>query len=145
VSATDYSVRAAAIVDDLIARSDGDLGPEDRDPLRGIIRIAFKVQDFLASSRDIAEARDWIQDTVFSGCDSIFLARNSWHILGRAGVFAEPVPEADTFPSDVSDLAGRLDDALRLLQEESLAWPARILAVNRMARLQLVLLGATLW
>jgi hypothetical protein len=145
VSTTDHSVRAAAIVDDLIARSDGDLGPEDRDSLRVIIGIAFEVQDFLASSRDNAEARDWTQDTVFSGCDSIFLARSSWHILGRAGAFAEPVPGADTFPSDMNDLAGRLDDALRLLQDESLAWPARVLAVNRIARLQLVFLGATLW
>jgi hypothetical protein len=139
----DYSVRAAAIVDDLIGRSDGDLGPEDRDSLRAIIRIAFEVQEFLATKPNDADALDWTQDTVLSGCDSIHLARGTWSFVRRLEGSVQPIPK--TFPADLNDLALRLDEALRSVQDESLPWSERILAVKLAARLQLVFLGATLW
>jgi hypothetical protein len=142
---TDYSAKAAAIVDDIIGRSDSDLGPEDRDPLRVVMRIAFEVQEFLHSRPEDADALDWTQDTVFSGCDSIFLARNIWHRLGCAGAFAAPAAGATSFPPDLNNLRQQLDEALRSVQADSLPWTARILAVNHLARLQLVFLGATLW
>ena len=143
---TDHSAKAAAIIDDVMGRSDGDLGPEDRDPLLTTIRIAFEVQDFLASEVDDADALDWTQDTIFSGCDSIHLARGTWQFLGRAGAFGAPAPqEANTFPSDLNDLRQRLDEALRSVQDGTVPWPDRLLAIKRVARLELLLLGATLW
>jgi hypothetical protein len=142
---TDHSAKAAAIVDDIIGRSGGDLGPEDRDPLRVIIRIAFEVQQFLASKVNDADALDWTQDTIFSGCDSMFLARNVWHVLGRAGAFGASAPGPHIFPVDLDDVRQQLDEALRSVQADSLPWAERILAVNHLARLQLVFLAATLW
>jgi hypothetical protein len=141
----DYSVQAAAIIDDVIGRSDGDLGPEDRDPLRTTIRIAFELQEFLASKPNDADALDWTQDTVFSGCDSIHLARNTWRLLGRVGAFVAPAPGSNTHPTDLNDLRQQLDEALHSLQDVTSPWPERIHAVNRVARLQLLFLGATLW
>ena len=145
MSTTNYSAIAAAIVDDIIARSASDLGPEDHDPLRVVVRVGFEVQEFLASKRNDADALDWTQDTIFSGCDSIHLSRGTWRILGRAVAFVVPAPGSNTFPADLNDLRRQLDEALRSVQDNSLRWPERMLALNRVARLQLVCLGATLW
>jgi hypothetical protein len=142
---TDYSVEAAAIIDDIIGRSDGDLGPEDRDPLRTAIRIAFELQEFLTSHPDDADVLDWTQDTILSGCDSIHLARSTWQSLGLAGAFVSPAPGPHSFPTDLNDLGQQLDEALHSLQDVTSPWPERIHAVNRIARLQLLFLGATLW
>jgi hypothetical protein len=59
MTSIDFSIKAVAIVDDIIGQSDGDLGPEDRDPLRVVIRIAFDVQGFLDSKPHDADALDW--------------------------------------------------------------------------------------
>ena len=144
MSTTDYSVVAATIVDDIIGRSDGDLGPEDRDPLRVIIRIAFEVQEFLATKPDDVDALAWTQDTVLSGCDSIHLARSTWSLLRRADSFVGAAPELGTFPADLNDVRRRLDVALQSVQDATLPWTERVLAVNRVARIQLMFLGATL-
>ncbi len=142
---TDYSVQAAAIIDDIIGRTGGELGPEDRGPLRTAIRIAFEVQEFLASEPYDADVLDWTQDTILSGCDSIHLARSTWQSLGLAGAFVSPAPGPNTFPTDLKDLRQQLDEALHSLQDDASPWPERIHAINRIARLQLLLLGATLW
>ena len=141
----DYSPRAAAIADELIARSDGVLGPKDRDPVRVVLRIAFEVNDFLGGDRNQAESREWNQDTVFSGCDSIQRARSVWRELGCFDGLSLPGPGADTFPGDLAEVHKQLDDALRLIQNESVPLGARLRAVNRIARLQIIFLGATLW
>jgi hypothetical protein len=141
---TDYSVAAAAIMDDIIVLSDGGLGPEDRDPLRTIIRIAFELQDFLCTKPNDADALEWTRDTVFSGCDSIHLACSTWSVVRRTGALTATAPEPYTFPTDLSDLARRLSEALRSVQDGSASWAERILAVNRAACLHLFFLGATL-
>jgi hypothetical protein len=133
----DHTNRAANIAGELIESSGGELGPEDRDCLRTIVRIAFEVQECLARDPDDPEARDWNQDTVLSGCDMVHLARRTWSRLG-------PSP-GDTFPDDLRDLHRRLDEALSALQEQGLPFQRRVLALNQLARLQLIFLGATLW
>jgi hypothetical protein len=152
MNTADYSGKAAAIVDDIIRRSDGDLGPEDRDPFRVIVRIAFEVQEFLATKSSDVDALDWTQDTVLSGCDSIHLARSAWSLLRLAGALDEDGKSRPsktnvqpyTFPADLNDIRERLDDALRSVQDDSLSWTERVRAVSQAARLQLVFLGATL-
>ena len=147
MNTADYSGKAAAIVDDIIGRSDGDLGPEDRDPFRVIVRIAFEVQEFLATKSSDVDALDWTQDTILSGCDSIHLARSAWSLLRLAGAFGRGRQNrcpSYTFPADLNDIRERLDEALRSVQDDSLSWTERVRAVSQTARLQLVFLGATL-
>jgi hypothetical protein len=140
----DYSLQAAAIADDLIGRSDDVLGPEDRDSLRTIIRIAFEVQAFLASPR-AAEAREWTQETVCAGCESALLVRNAWRVLGQFDGLSLPGPGADSFPTDLQALGDQLDETLRLVSDDAIPLGTRLRALNRATRLQIVFLGATLW
>ncbi len=141
----DFSVRAATVADDLIGRSEDVLGPEDRDPLRTVIRIAFEVQALLASPNIDEKAREWTQETVCAGCESFVLARNVWRLLGQFEGLSLPGPGADTFPANLKALSEQLDEALRTIEDESLPLGGRLRAVNRAARLQVVFLGATLW
>jgi hypothetical protein len=145
MTAPDFSIRAATIADDMIRRSEDVLGPEDRDPLRTVIRIAFEVQALLASPNIDEKAREWTQETVCAGCESVLLARNVWRLLGQFEGLALPGPGADTFPTNSKALSEQLDDALRSVEDESLPLGVRLRAVNRAARLQVVFLGATLW
>jgi hypothetical protein len=141
----DFSLRAATVADGLIGQSDDVLGPEDRDPLRTVIRIAFEVQSLLASPSIDETAREWTQETVCAGCESVLLARNVWRLVGQFEGVALPGPGADTFPANVKALSEQLDEALRTVEDESLPLGVRLRAVNRAARLQVVFLGATLW
>jgi hypothetical protein len=145
MSLPDYSGRAATITDDLIGRSEESLGPEDRDSLRTVIRIAFEVHALLESPNADEKAREWTQETVCSGCDSIVLARNVWRLLGQFEDLSLPGPGPDTFPGNLQMLSEQLGEALGAVENESLPLGRRLRAVNRVARLQLVFLGATLW
>jgi hypothetical protein len=141
----DFSLRAATVADRLIGLSEDVLGPEDRDPLRTVIRIAFEVQALLASSNVDEAAREWTQETVCAGCESALLARNVWRLLGQFEGLALPGPGADTFPANSKALSELLDEALRAIEDESRPLGVRLRAVNRAARLQVLFLGATLW
>ena len=77
MSKTDYSLRAAA-ADNLIRRTVNLVGAPHRDSIRTLLRIAFEVQAFLHSQQDGKEDLEWVQDAVFSGCDSLHLARSAW-------------------------------------------------------------------
>jgi hypothetical protein len=141
----DHSLRAAMLADELIGRGEDVLGPEDRDPLRTVIRIAFEVQELLASPSADEKAREWTQETVCSGCESVLLVRNVWRILGQFDGLSLPGPGADTFPANLQVLSTQLDEVLCTVVDESKPLGVRLRALNRAARLQLLFLGATLW
>jgi hypothetical protein len=153
MSRRDHSAKAASIVDDLIARADGIVPLELRDPLRTVIRIAFEVLELLDSTvLELLEAPttkqnalDWTHETICAGCESVLLARDAWRLLGQLDGMSFPGPGEHTLPTDVRDLHIQLETALRTLQDDSLPITARLRAVNRAARLQLVFLGSTLW
>jgi len=142
---TDFSLRAATIADDLIARSEAVLGREDRDSLRTVIRIAFEVQALLAVPMVDERALEWTQETVCSGCESVLLARNVWRLLGQFDGLSLPGPGPDGFPANLHVLREQLDEALYTVSDASMPLGRRLRAVNRAARLQIVFLGATLW
>lgn len=141
----DYSQRAATVADDLISHTQDVLGPEDRDPLRTVIRIAFEVRASLAPSAGAEETREWTQETVCAGWEFALLARNVWRAADQPDGLSSALPGEDSFPADLNGLRERLDEALRTLEDESLPLGVRLRAVNRAARLQVVFLGATLW
>jgi hypothetical protein len=141
----DYSPRAATITDELIRLSEGSLAPEDRDPVRTVIRIAFEMQALLTSKPDDLKAREWTQETVCAGCESSLRARDAWRELGQFDGLSLPGAGLDTFPMDMSDLREQLNIALRAVEDGAAPLGARLRAVNRCARLQLLFLGATLW
>ncbi len=141
----DYSQRAATLADDLIGRSQDVLGPEERDPLRTVLRIAFKVQASLAPPKGAAKTREWTQETVCAGCEFALLARNAWRAADQLDGLSSALPGEDSFPANLHVLREQLDEALRMVSDESMPLGARLRAVNRAARLQIVFLGATLW
>jgi hypothetical protein len=148
-----FGAEADSIVDDLMARGDDALQPEVRGPLGIVIRIGFEVLELLNSTMlELFEvtttkenALDWTHETICAGCESILLARDSWRLLGQFENMSPPGPGAQTFPKDLRDLHVQLETALRTVQDKSLPITARLRAVNRIARLQLVFLGSTLW
>jgi hypothetical protein len=141
----DFTVQAAEIASDLIARSDEILGLQDYDALRTVLRIGFDVGALLASDANDDRAREWAQDTVCAGCEFALLSRNVWQLLGQFDELPTPGPGPDTFPEDLHDLARQLDAVLKKVQDQAAPLSARLRAVNRIARLQLIFLGATLW
>lgn len=136
-----------------MARGDDALQAEVRDALRTVIRIGFEVLELLDSTvLELLEATttkqnalDWVHETVCAGCESILLARDSWRLLGQFENMSSPGAGAPTLPKDVRDLHVQLETALRTVQDDSLPITARLRAVNRVARLQLVFFGSTLW
>jgi hypothetical protein len=149
----DFGSKVASIVDDLITRGGDGLQPEVRGPLGTVIRIGFEVLELLDSTMlellEVAttkeSALDWTHETICAGCESILLARDSWRLLGQFEAMSPPGPGAHTLPKDLRDLHVQLDAALQTVQNSSLPITARLRAVNRVARLELVFLGSTLW
>jgi hypothetical protein len=175
-------LRAAEIADEVIPSSDGAGGPKELESLRTVLRIAFEVEAFLASKTKDQETWRWMQDTVFSGLESIDNVRPLWATISfiqddelakdfpgdpavvrgdlakmwqavQDGALSIPTPPylrdkgpgPDTFPADLDDVHRRLADGLRSVQDRSLPIATRIGAVQLIARLQVLLLGATLW
>lgn len=142
---SDHSQRAATITDDLIERSQDVLGPEDRDPLRTVLQIAFEVQASLSPRTGAEKTREWTQETVCAGCEFALLARIAWRAADQVDGLSSALPEEDCFPANLHVLREQLDEALRTVSGESMPLGARLRAVNRVARLQILFLGATLW
>jgi hypothetical protein len=75
-----------------------------------------------------------------------------WHAVkeGAPSVSAPPYlqdrgPGSDTFPTDVDDVQRQLVDALQSVQDRALPIVSRMNSLRLIARLHIVLLGATLW
>lgn len=130
--------RASALALQVIDASGGILGPEDRESLRAVLRISFEVQDFLLAKEADAEALDWMQGTILSGVDSIGLLRMP--LRGNESSASAPI-----WIKSFDELRTRFFDALRAIDDPSLSIESRIDALQVVCRLQLVLLGATLW